>query len=108
MKALLRVLKEQFLSLPLIIRLAAYETKSKYQMNYLGVLWQFLNPLIQMLAYWFVFGIGIRKSSEVVTGVGEVPFIIWMLAGLIPWFLSVRRFLTVQTVYISESTWWPK
>jgi len=86
MKALLRVLKEQFLSLPLIIRLAAYETKSKYQMNYLGVLWQFLNPLIQMLAYWFVFGIGIRKSSEVVTGVGEVPFIIWMLAGLIPWF----------------------
>lgn len=55
-------------------------------MNYLGVLWQFLNPLIQMLAYWFVFGIGIRKSSEVVTGVGEVPFIIWMLAGLIPWF----------------------
>ncbi|MCY7752475.1 ABC transporter permease [Bacillus haynesii] len=86
MKALIRVLKEQFLSLPLIIRLAAYETKSKYQMNYLGVLWQFLNPLIQMLAYWFVFGIGIRKSSEMVTGVGEVPFIIWMLAGLIPWF----------------------
>ena len=86
MKALLRVLKEQFLSLPLIIRLAAYETKSKYQMNYLGVLWQFLNPLIQMLAYWFVFGIGIRKSSEMITGVGEVPFIIWMLAGLIPWF----------------------
>ncbi|TWM35857.1 Teichoic acid translocation permease protein TagG [Bacillus paralicheniformis] len=86
MKALIRVLKEQFLSLPLIIRLAAYETKSKYQMNYLGVLWQFLNPLIQMLAYWFVFGIGIRKSSEMITGVGEVPFIIWMLAGLIPWF----------------------
>ncbi|MCJ2146753.1 ABC transporter permease [Bacillus paralicheniformis] len=86
MKALIRVLKEQFLSLPLIIRLAAYETKSKYQMNYLGVLWQFLNPLIQMLAYWFVFGIGIRKSSEMVTGVGEVPFVIWMLAGLIPWF----------------------
>ncbi len=55
-------------------------------MNYLGVLWQFLNPLIQMLAYWFVFGIGIRKSSEMITGVGEVPFIIWMLAGLIPWF----------------------
>ncbi|KYC77956.1 ABC transporter permease [Bacillus licheniformis] len=86
MKALIRVLKEQYLSLPLIIRLAAYETKSKYQMNYLGVLWQFLNPLIQMLAYWFVFGIGIRKSSEMITGVGEVPFIIWMLAGLIPWF----------------------
>ncbi|MDE1412319.1 teichoic acids export ABC transporter permease subunit TagG [Bacillus licheniformis] len=86
MNALVKILKEQVTSFPLILRLAAYETKSKYQMNYLGVLWQFLNPLIQMLAYWFVFGIGIRKSSEMITGVGEVPFIIWMLAGLIPWF----------------------
>ncbi|AMK74080.1 MULTISPECIES: ABC transporter permease [Bacillus] len=86
MNALVRILKEQATSFSLILRLAAYETKSKYQMNYLGVLWQLLNPLIQMLAYWFVFGIGIRKSTDVVTGIGEVSFIIWMLAGLIPWF----------------------
>ena len=39
-----------------------------------------------MLAYWFVFGIGIRKSTDDGYRVGEVPFIIWMLAGLIPWF----------------------
>ncbi|MEI1423182.1 teichoic acids export ABC transporter permease subunit TagG [Bacillus cabrialesii] len=86
MNDLLRILREQITSFPLILRLAAYETKSKYQMNYLGVLWQFLNPLIQMLAYWFVFGMGIRKGGPVTTGAGEVPFIIWMLAGLIPWF----------------------
>lgn len=87
MNALLRILKEQFTSLPLIIRLATYETKSAYQMNYLGILWQFLNPLIQMSAYWFVFGLGIRGGKHAVTGTGEpVAFIIWMLAGLIPWF----------------------
>ncbi|AEP88496.1 teichoic acids export ABC transporter permease subunit TagG [Bacillus spizizenii] len=86
MNALVRILKEQVTSFPLILRLASYETKSQYQMNYLGVLWQFLNPLIQMLAYWFVFGMGIRNSQPVITGVGEVPFIVWMLAGLIPWF----------------------
>ncbi|AWM45720.1 MULTISPECIES: teichoic acids export ABC transporter permease subunit TagG [Bacillus] len=86
MNAVVKILKEQVTSFPLIMRLAAYETKSKYQMNYLGVLWQFLNPLIQMLAYWFVFGLGIRKGGPMVTGAGEVPFILWMLAGLIPWF----------------------
>lgn len=86
MNALVRIVKEQVTSFPLILRLASYETKSQYQMNYLGVLWQFLNPLIQMLAYWFVFGMGIRNSQPVITGVGEVPFIVWMLAGLIPWF----------------------
>lgn len=62
MNALVRILKEQATSFSLILRLAAYETKSKYQMNYLGVLWQLLNPLIQMLAYWFVFGIGLEKA----------------------------------------------
>lgn len=86
MNALVRIVKEQVTSFPLILRLASYETKSQYQMNYLGVLWQFLNPLIQMLAYWFVFGMGIRNSKPVLTGAGEVPFIVWMLAGLIPWF----------------------
>lgn len=86
MNALVRIVKEQVTSFPLILRLASYETKSQYQMNYLGVLWQFLNPLIQMLAYWFVFGMGIRNSKPVITGIGEVPFIVWMLAGLIPWF----------------------
>lgn len=64
MNAVVKILKEQVTSFPLIMRLAAYETKSKYQMNYLGVLWQFLNPLIQMLAYWFVFGLGIRKGGR--------------------------------------------
>ncbi|CAI6326326.1 teichoic acids export ABC transporter permease subunit TagG [Bacillus subtilis] len=86
MNALVRIVKEQVTSFPLILRLASYETKSQYQMNYLGVLWQFLNPLIQMLAYWFVFGMGIRNSKPIITGIGEVPFIVWMLAGLIPWF----------------------
>ncbi|MBY0184878.1 ABC transporter permease [Bacillus altitudinis] len=86
MNAMLTILKEQISSFSLIMRLAVYETKSKYQMNYLGVLWQFLNPLIQMLAYWFVFGMGIRGGEPIVIGGIEVPFIIWMLAGLIPWF----------------------
>ncbi|MGG3571963.1 teichoic acids export ABC transporter permease subunit TagG [Bacillus gobiensis] len=87
MNALVRILKEQFTSFPLILRLAVYETKSTYQMNYLGVFWQFLNPLIQMLAYWFVFGMGLRHGGAMRTGLDEpVPFIIWMLAGLIPWF----------------------
>lgn len=86
MNAMFNILKEQISSFSLIMRLAVYETKSSYQMNYLGILWQFLNPLIQMLAYWFVFGMGIRGGQPVIIGDMEVPFIIWMLAGLIPWF----------------------
>lgn len=78
----LKILNEQLRSLPLIIRIALYDTKSKYQSHYLGVLWQLLNPLIQIMAYWFVFGIGIKRGAPV----DGYPFIIWMLAGIIPWF----------------------
>ena len=78
----LKILHEQWRSFPLIIRIALYDTKSKYQLHYLGVLWQLLSPLIQIMAYWFVFGIGIKRGAPV----DGYPFIIWMLAGIIPWF----------------------
>ncbi|MBC5635722.1 ABC transporter permease [Ornithinibacillus sp. BX22] len=76
------ILKEQVIHFPLIFRLAFYEIKSKYQMHYLGIIWQFLNPFIQVCVYWFIFGIGLRQGESV----GDIPYIIWLLTGLIPWF----------------------
>ncbi|MFB4474018.1 ABC transporter permease [Oceanobacillus caeni] len=77
-----KIINEQFEHLSLIFRLAFYEIKSKYQMHYLGILWQFLGPLIHVCVYWFVFGIGLRRGAPV----GEIPYLIWLLVGLIPWF----------------------
>jgi teichoic acid transport system permease protein len=82
MKFVFQVIKEQFQYGQLIFRLAGYDIKSTYQMHYLGAIWQFLNPAIQVLAYWFVFGIGIRGGAPV----EGVPFFMWLLVGLIPWF----------------------
>ncbi|QTN00778.1 ABC transporter permease [Sediminibacillus dalangtanensis] len=82
MSSVFNILKQQILHFPLITRLAFYETKSKYQMHYLGILWQFLNPLLQVSVYWFVFGVGIRNGDPV----DGTPFFIWLLTGLVPWF----------------------
>jgi teichoic acid transport system permease protein len=82
MRFVLQVLKEQFKNVHLIFRLAIYDIKGKYQLHYLGWLWQFINPAIQVALYWFVFGVGIRKGSPV----GGTPFIVWLLVGVIPWF----------------------
>lgn len=76
------VMKEQLLNLNLIFRLGIYEGKSQYKMHYLGAFWQVLNPLIQIGIYWFIFGLGIRGGSSV----GETPFFLWLIAGLVPWF----------------------
>lgn len=77
-----QVLKEQYTYFHLILRMATYDVKSTYSMHYLGVIWQILNPAVQIAAYWFVFGIGIRGGEPV----GDVPFFVWLVVGLIPWF----------------------
>ncbi|WP_156290921.1 ABC transporter permease [Oceanobacillus salinisoli] len=77
-----KVISEQIKYWNLIIRMSRFEVKGSYQQHYLGTLWQFIYPSIQILIYWIVFGIGIRGGQPI----GEIPYIVWLLMGLIPWF----------------------
>lgn len=77
-----QVVKEQFNNINLIFRIAKYDMKSKYEPHYLGRFWQFLSPLLQILIYWFVFGIGIRGGSPI----DGYAFFPWLIVGLVPWF----------------------
>ncbi|MDC3411821.1 ABC transporter permease [Aquibacillus sp. 3ASR75-11] len=77
-----QVLHEQISHWHLIVRMSIFETRGIYQVHYLGTLWQFINPAIQVGIYWFVFGFGIRGGQPV----GDVPFFLWLLMGIIPWF----------------------
>jgi teichoic acid transport system permease protein len=69
--------------------LSLFELKSENNSHYLGVLWEVINPLIQIAIYWFVFGIGIRARSHV----DGVPYIEWMLAGIVVWFFVYQATL---------------
>jgi teichoic acid transport system permease protein len=82
MKSLMIVLKEQWHNKYMINRLALYELKSTYAGNKLGMVWALLNPLTQILVYWLVFGLGIRNGSAV----DGVPFFLWLICGIVPWF----------------------
>jgi teichoic acid transport system permease protein len=81
-KNIIQLFKEQYEHKDLIFRMAAFDSKSNYQSHYLGTLWQFIHPAIQIAIYWVVFGLGIRNGRPV----DGVPFFIWLLAGLVPWF----------------------
>ncbi|NBJ68807.1 MULTISPECIES: ABC transporter permease [Clostridia] len=82
-KEIKQVLQEQIEYRSLIIRMATFETKGMYQGHYLGSLWQFISPALQVAIYWIVFGIGLRSNRTIDA---DVPFILWLLMGLIPWF----------------------
>jgi len=82
MKSLITVLSEQIENRRMIFNLAKYELVNKYAGNALGIIWLFLNPIIQISIFWFVFGVGIRGRGAV----GDIPFIVWLMTGKIPWF----------------------
>ena len=64
----------------LVLRLAKNDFRTKYARSYLGIIWAFIQPVVTVLVYWFVF-------SKLRSGmIREVPFILWLIAGLVPWF----------------------
>ena len=75
---LLHIIKSRRLILTLII----YDFKKNYLGSYLGLAWAFIQPLIFVLVIWVIFGLGFRTG---LTSSG-VPFVIWLLAGMVPWF----------------------
>ncbi len=65
----------------LIFNLAVNDFKTKYTGSYFGIIWAFVQPVCTILIFCFVFQVGLRSSD-----VGNVPFVLWLMCGLVPWF----------------------
>lgn len=66
----------------LVAKLAKNDFKTKYAGSYLGIIWAFIQPVVTILVYWFVFSVGFRSG----TGDLGVPFVLYLVAGIVPWF----------------------
>ena len=67
-------------NLKLALRLSGNDFKTKYAGSYLGIIWAFIQPVVTIFVYWFVFSI-FRSGA-----VRNVPFVLWLISGLVPWF----------------------
>ena len=69
----------------LIKSLAKNDFKTKFAGSYLGTIWAFVQPVVTVLIYWFVFdkAIGMRAS---IRGELPLPYVLWLVAGIVPWF----------------------
>ena len=68
----------------LIWTLARNDFKTKFAGSYLGIVWALVQPVVTVLVYWFVFQVGLKQTDT--SAYNGYPFILWMLAGLVPWF----------------------
>ncbi|MBR3661648.1 MAG: ABC transporter permease, partial [Bacilli bacterium] len=53
------------------------EIRGKYKGSFLGVLWSFVNPLLQVLVYAIVFPYIMRVKTD--------NYLVFLIIGIIPW-----------------------
>ena len=80
----------------LVFSLAKNDFKTKYAGSYFGTVWAFVQPIVTICVYWFVFGLALRNGSD-----KGVPFVLWLIAGLVPWFF-IQEGLTGGTNALLE------
>lgn len=77
---------ELFQSRHLIWKLAKNDFKKRYAGSYLGFVWALVQPVVTVLMYWIVFDVVFNTRSEMVSSGVEVPYVLFLTAGLVPWF----------------------
>ena len=66
----------------MILRLAGSDFRKRFVGSYFGIVWMFIQPIVTVLIFFFIFQLGM-KSVPPVPG---VPYVIWLIPGLVPWF----------------------
>ena len=71
----------------LIWKLAKSDFKKRYAGSYMGAFWAMVQPVITVAMYWVVFVIIFpNRTGYASGGVEGVPYILFLTAGLVPWF----------------------
>ena len=60
----------------------ARERSHGLKASYFGTFWAFVQPVVTILVYWFVFSVGFRSNTDEL----GVPFVLYLVAGIVPWF----------------------
>jgi lipopolysaccharide transport system permease protein/teichoic acid transport system permease protein len=66
----------------LIFSMAKREVATHYVGSFLGFIWTFIHPMVMIFVFWVVFSIGFRVQP-----IQNVPFVVWLTAGMAAWFV---------------------
>ncbi|MEW9991037.1 ABC transporter permease [Clostridium butyricum] len=97
--SIMNLLEDLYLNKRLIWNLSKNDFKTKYAGSYLGIIWAFVQPIVTILVYWFVFQFGLRAVSPI----KDVPYILWFMSGLVPWFFFQDSLLSATNCMIEYS-----
>ncbi len=79
----------------LIQSLVARELKARYRGSVLGFFWSFVNPLLLLLVYSFVFSVVLVNQSK------TQPYALFLFCGILPWTWFSSSLLESSNVLIA-------
>ena len=83
------------------------EIRGKYKGSFLGVLWSFINPLLQVIVYALIFPLVMKNGGS------YKDYTVFMVCGLIPWayFTTVinrASFIMIENGNILKKVYFPR
>lgn len=91
-------LKKLYKYRSVIKAMAVREIQSRYAGTLAGFVWSVVNPLMIILVYWFVFSVGFKVQP-----VGNVPFIVVFMSGMIPWTMFAETLMANTNAIIANA-----
>ena len=81
MRKLLATAKMLYNKKEMILTLTESDFKKRFIGSYFGIVWMFVQPIVSVFIYYFVFQMGFKSNP-----VDNMPYILWLLPGIVPWF----------------------
>ena len=69
-------------SIKTLWELAKNDFATRFAGSFFGIIWAFIQPMVLILMYVFIFQVAFPANPVD----GKYPYVLWLVAGLIPWF----------------------
>ena len=89
MSTLGTILKDNWEWRSQICRLAVFDLQKQSRGAVLSWAWLIIKPLTYLFCFWFALDVGLRAAREV-PDPGGTPYILWLAAGIVPWFFMQK------------------
>ena len=79
----------------LLFELARNDFHARYSGSTFGALWAFVQPVLTIFLYLFIYQVGFRSAPP-----QSVPFVLWLIVGIAPWFYFVDGATMITTAFV--------
>lgn len=91
--------KDLYINRHIIWNLSKNDFKTKYAGSYLGIFWAFVQPIVTILIYWFVFEVGFKAAPAD----NNMPYVLWLIPGIVPWFFFAEGIMNATNSLLEYS-----